>query len=256
LRFDGRVALVTGATRGLGLTYAQVLASLGASVVINDIDDDEARAAASKLQGAAAAPADVATAEGAGKAVASALDAFGRLDIVVANAGTSWHRPFEELTVDELTSVLGPSLLGTFTICLAAWPHLASQGYGRLVTTSSGAIYGYAGRAHYAAAKGGVLALTMTMAREGAAVGILANCVLPWGATRLSRSGGGAPEPALAAPAVAWLCHESCRETGAAFSIGGGRIARVALGDGPAAEVPEATPEAYRDALARLGERA
>jgi NAD(P)-dependent dehydrogenase (short-subunit alcohol dehydrogenase family) len=145
--------------------------------------------------------------------------------------------------------VLGPSLFGTFHVVLAAWPHLVGQGFGRIVTTASGAVFGFAGRAHYAATKGAVLALTTTLAIEGAAHGVSANCVLPWGATRLARPGSDAPDAALAAPPVAWLCHETCQETGAAFSIGGGRIARVRFAPGPSTLVTEATPEAYRDAL-------
>jgi NAD(P)-dependent dehydrogenase (short-subunit alcohol dehydrogenase family) len=122
----------------------------------------------------------------------------------------------------------------------------------RLKTTASGAIFGFAGRAHYAAAKGAVLALTTTIAVEGAPHGVLANCVLPWGATRLARADSNAPDPALAAAPVAWLCHESSTENGAAFVTGDERIARVAFHAGPSRGVDEQTPEAYRDALVAL----
>ena len=163
---------------------------------------------------------------GAASLVGAALTAHGRVDIVVANAGTSWHQPFADLTAADVQAVFGPSVLGTFNVVHAAWPHLVAQRYGRVVTTSSGAVFGFAGRAHYAAAKGAVLALTNNIALEGAALGVFANCVLPWGATRLSRPGGGAPDAALAAPPVAWLCHEHL-------------------------EVVHQTPEGYRDALTR-----
>ncbi len=249
LRFDGRVVIVTGAGRGLGHTYAELLAGRGASVVINDVDADVARAVAASLPGAVACPADVASNDGGGLVVRTALDVFGRIDVIVANAGTSWHRPFGELVTEDLADVLGPSLFGTFHVVRSAWPHLVAQRFGRIVTTASGAVFGFAGRAHYAAAKGAVLALTTTLAIEGAPHGVFSNCVLPWGATRLARPGSDAPDAALAAPPVAWLCHETCQENGAAFSIGDGRIARVRFAPGPSTVVRETTPEAYRDAL-------
>lgn len=250
LRFDGRVAVVTGGARGLGREYAALLAARGASVIVNDIDTDAAGEAARTMPGAQAFPADVASPAGAASLVSAALDTHGRIDIVVANAGTSWHQPFAELTADDVHAVFAPSVFGTFNVVLAAWPHMVAQRHGRVVTTSSGAVFGFAGRAHYAAAKGAVLALTNTLASEGAAHGVFSNTVLPWGATRLSRPGGGAPDAALAAPPVVWLCHDQCDENGQAFVIGGGRIARVTFDSGPTLDVVEKTPEAYRDALA------
>jgi NAD(P)-dependent dehydrogenase (short-subunit alcohol dehydrogenase family) len=251
LRFEGRVAVVTGAARGLGRAYAALLAARGASVIVNDIDADAADEAAGTMAGARAFHADVASPAGASALVQDALDAHGRIDIVVANAGTSWHRPFADLTADDVHEVFGPSVLGTFNVVHAAWPHFVAQRHGRIVTTSSGAVFGFAGRAHYAAAKGAVLALTNTMALEGAAHGVFANSVLPWGATRLSRPGGGAPDAALAAPPVVWLCHEACQENGAAFVVGGGRVARVTFAPGLSHDVIDQTPEAYRDAISR-----
>lgn len=252
LRFDGRVAVVTGAARGLGREYAALLAARGASVIVNDVDADAAAEAASTMAGAQAFPADVVSPAGAASLVSAALDAHGRIDIVVANAGTSWHQPFADLTADDVHAVFGPSLFGTFNVVLAAWPHMVAQRGGRVVTTSSGAVFGFSGRAHYAAAKGAVLALTNTLALEGAAHGVFSNSVLPWGATRLARPGSGAPDAALAAPPVVWLCHDSCHENGQAFVIGGGHIGRVTFEAGPNLEVAEQTPEAYRDALAAL----
>jgi NAD(P)-dependent dehydrogenase (short-subunit alcohol dehydrogenase family) len=249
LRFDGRVAVVTGAGRGLGREYAAMLAARGAAVIVNDIDEDVARVAARGIPGARACGADVATTSGAAAVIDAALAVDGHVDIVIANAGTSWHESFESMTADDLREVLDSNLFGTFNVVRAAWPHLLEQRFGRVVTTASGAVFGFEGRAHYAAAKGAVLGLTNTLAIEGAPHGVRVNCVLPWGATRLAQPGSRAPDAALAAPAVAWLCHEACQANGAAFVIGGGRIARVVFAPHRLIAVAENTPEAYRDVL-------
>ncbi len=226
--FAGDVVVITGAGRGLGRAYAEHLCELGARVVVNDIDPDVATEVAGLLGAGRAIPcvADVATAAGAARLVTTALDAFGRVDAVVCNAGSSWHRSFAEVTDADLADVLGPHLYGTFHVIQAAWPHFVAQRYGRIVTTASGALFGYAGRAHYAAAKGAVVGLTNTIAVEGREHGIAANTVLPHGATRLATPGSTAPPAADAAPPVAWLCHRDCTETGQIFGTGGGRMVR------------------------------
>ena len=227
--FDGDVVVISGAGRGLGKAYAEHLSSLDARVVVNDIDADVAHETA-RVLGAAravACPSDVSTADGAGATIAAALDTFGRVDAIVCNAGWSWHLPFAECTEADLRRVLEDHLFGTFHMIKAAWPHFAAQARGRIVTTSSGAIFGYAGRSHYAAAKGAVLGLTNNVALEGKPLGILANTILPQADTRLAGPDSNAPDASLAAPPVARLCHRDCTDNGRLFVTGGDRFARV-----------------------------
>jgi len=246
-RFDGRTALVTGAGRGLGRAYAELLSALGAQVVLNDIDEDAARSAASEL-GLAVAIADVSTEAGA----RSVIEQSGTVDVVIANAGVSWHRDFSEMTTSEFDEALRHNLASTFHIVRATWPQMVARRYGRVVTTASGGLFGIAGRGHYVAAKGAVWALTKTLAIEGESHGINVNCVLPWGATRMARPGSNAPPVAEAAAAVAWLCHEGCAITGEAFTVGGGRIARVVFERGRSLAADATSVAAQRDAFATL----
>jgi NAD(P)-dependent dehydrogenase (short-subunit alcohol dehydrogenase family) len=246
-RFDGRGVLVTGAARGLGRAYAAFMAARGARVVINDIDA-KAAVAAGREVGAAVAVGDVSTEAGA----RTVVDSAGPLDVVIANAGVSWHRAFAELTAREFDDALAHNLATTFHVVRAAWPHMTQRRYGRIVTTASGGIFGIAGRAHYVAAKGAVWALTKTLAIEGEPHGIQINCVLPWGLTRMARPQSDAPPAGEAAAAVAWLCHEQCAISGEAFTVGGGKIARVVLERGRSVAADPKRVAAQRDAFAAL----
>ena len=246
-RFDGRVALVTGAARGLGRAYAELLAAHGARVIVNDIDDEAAHATAGEL-GVAVAVADVSTEAGA----RSVVEQAGSIDVVIANAGVSWHRDFAEMTVSEFDDALRHNLSSTFHMVRAAWPQMMARGYGRIVTVASGGMFGMAGRAHYVAAKGAIWALTKTLAIEGEPHGIHVNCVLPWGATRLVRPGSTAPPVGEAAAAVVWLCHEDCSIRGETFTVGGGKIARVVFERGRSLEADPSRIAAQRDAFTRL----
>jgi NAD(P)-dependent dehydrogenase (short-subunit alcohol dehydrogenase family) len=246
-RFDGRTALVTGAARGLGRAYAELLAERGARVVLNDIDADEAHSTAGAL-GIACAVGDVSTEAGARAVVAGA----GAVDIVIANAGVSWHRDFADLTTEEYDHCLRHNLSSTVHVVRACWAGMIERSYGRVVTTASGGMFGIAGRSHYVAAKGGVWALTATLALEGRPHGIHVNCVLPWAHTRLARPGSAAPPAHEAAAAVAWLCHDDCTITGEGFAVGGGKVARVVMQRGRPVVADPTSIAAQRDAFAAL----
>ncbi|RNL85476.1 SDR family NAD(P)-dependent oxidoreductase [Halostreptopolyspora alba] len=268
LRFDGRVAIVTGAGRGLGRCYAIELAARGARVVVNDraAADGEARGE----PGAGAADAvtseigerggtaladttDVATEEGANALVESALDTFGRVDVVVNNAGLLRDRAFANITTAEWDPVLDVHLRGTFLVSRAAFGHLREHGYGRIVnTTSPTGLFGNFGQSNYAAAKMGIVGLTKTLAIEGARYDITANAVAPLAYTRMTSDTLSAEDaerlgPERVAPTVVWLAHEHCETSGEIYAVGGGRVARVFIAEGPGADLGEATAEEVRD---------
>jgi NAD(P)-dependent dehydrogenase (short-subunit alcohol dehydrogenase family) len=259
--FAGRVAVVTGAGRGLGREYARALAARGAAVVVNDIgvaldgsggSPDPAAEVVREIEHAGgAAVADghsVTTRDGAEALVATALDAFGRLDVVVNNAGILRDRMFHKLTLDEVDPVLDVHLRGAFAVCLAAWPVLRGQGYGRIVnTTSTSGLFGNLGQAAYAAGKMGVVGLTRVLALEGARAGIRVNAVAPGAVTRMTPDGvvpdPAALDPARVAPVVTYLAHESCAVSGEVYRASGGHVARVFVGVTAGWTDPELTPE-------------
>jgi NAD(P)-dependent dehydrogenase (short-subunit alcohol dehydrogenase family) len=252
LRFDGRVAVVTGAGQGLGRQHALELAARGAKVVVNDLGGalDGSGASAgpaaavveeiTKDGGEAVANADnVATPEGAQAIVQAALDAFGRIDIVVNNAGILRDKSFKNMAPEEFDHVIAVHLRGSFLVTHAAWPHLREQGYGRVVMTSSPAgLFGNFGQANYSSAKMGLVGLTKTLAAEGAKYDIKVNAIAPIAWTRMTEEMF-PPEykeklsVELVTPVVAWLAHESNEGTGETYSVGGGRVARVFVAEGP-----------------------
>ena len=252
LRFDGRVAIVTGAGHGLGRQHALELAARGAKVVVNDLGGalDGSGASAgpaaavveeiTKNGGEAVTSTDtVATPEGAQAIVQTALDAYGRLDIVVNNAGILRDKSFKNMLPEEFDQVIAVHLRGSFLVTHAAWPHLREQSYGRVVMTSSPAgLFGNFGQANYASAKMGLVGLTKTLAAEGAKYNIKVNAIAPIAWTRMTEELF-PPEFAeslgveLVTPVVVWLVHESNEESGETYSVGGGRVARVFVAEGP-----------------------
>jgi NAD(P)-dependent dehydrogenase (short-subunit alcohol dehydrogenase family) len=270
LRFDGRVAVITGAGSGLGASHARLLAARGAAVVVNDVDAGAADAVVDALgEGRAAAHhGDISTEDGAGSLVATALDRFGRVDVVVNNAGILRSAPFAEMTADLWDRIVAINLRGTFLVTHAAWPHFVGQGFGRIVsTTSNSGLLGIPGSSAYASAKAALWGLTRTLALEGAELGINVNAIAPMAYTRLSAASKVAPESwrtgegdawsrrldvAQVSAAVAWLAHADCLLTGQILTVAGGHVGRFALHVNTGFDRDQLTPEDVRDNEADL----
>ncbi|HSO00275.1 MAG TPA: SDR family NAD(P)-dependent oxidoreductase [Candidatus Nanopelagicales bacterium] len=243
LRFDGKVAIVTGAGGGLGRAHALLLASRGARVIVNDLGGGmhgggKSSAAADrvveeiKAQGGEAAANHDSVEDGA-KIVEAALDHFGRIDIVINNAGILRDVTFHKMTEDDWDLIYRVHVLGGFRVTHAAWPHLRDQGYGRILMTASAAgIYGNFGQANYAMAKLGLTGFANTLALEGKKRNVLVNTIAPIAGSRLTETVlpkeiTDALKPEYVSPLVAYLAHESCTETGGLFEVGGGFFAKL-----------------------------
>jgi NAD(P)-dependent dehydrogenase (short-subunit alcohol dehydrogenase family) len=274
IRFDGRVAIVTGAGGGLGREHALLLASRGARVVVNDLgggtDGTGASAGPAErtakeiedLGGVAVADLNtVATVEGGQAIVDTALEAFGRVDVVISNAGILRDKAFHNLTPELLDPVLDVHLKGAFHVVRPAWVGMRQAGYGRvLVIASNAGILGNFGQSNYGAAKMGLVGLARVLAQEGARHNIRANVLAPIARTRMTEDllGPLAPrlDPALVAPVAAWLVSEDCPVTGEIYSAGGGRVARFFVGLTEGYANPALTVEDVRDHLDEIRDEA
>ncbi|MGY9074193.1 MAG: SDR family NAD(P)-dependent oxidoreductase [Acidimicrobiales bacterium] len=260
LRFDGRVALVTGAGGGLGRAHALLLAERGAAVVVNDLgsptmggqehDDGPAQLVVDEILaagGTAVANSDsVATREGGAAMVEQAIEEFGGLDILINNAGIIRNRTFLNIGEFEFEPILDVHVKGAFFVTQPAYAHMKERGYGRIVNTSSGSgLFGSFGQSAYAAAKAAIYGLTRTLALEGTRYGINVNAMAPGALTRMTGDvlGDASPTadlvgmsgadleaqmgPHQVAPAVVFLAHESCTLNGETLSAAGGRVGRA-----------------------------
>jgi NAD(P)-dependent dehydrogenase (short-subunit alcohol dehydrogenase family) len=245
--FEGRVAVVTGAGRGIGRSYARLLAARGARVVVNDLGGSKQGVGADAAPAAAVAEeilaaggtaiadaSDVASTEGAQTLVDAAVERFGRVDVVVNNAGIIRWAGLPEADADNLASHLAVHVGGSFNVTRGAWPHMVEQGYGRIVMTTSAGLFGLPENLSYAAAKGAAVGLTRSLATAGASHGIKVNAIAPAATTRMAgRAAAATPEmsPDLVAPMVAFLAHEACPVTGEIYAAGAGRFARVFIAE-------------------------
>ena len=249
LRFDGRVAVITGAGRGLGRAYALLLAARGATVVVYDPggtltgagDDDgpadEVVREITAAGGHAVASHDsVTTASGGAAIIGTALERFGRIDILIHNAGTVRRAALADMFYEDFDAVLDVHLRGAFHVVRQAFPHMRSAGYGRMVLTSSiGGLYGNHDVVNYGAAKAGVIGLSNVVALEGAIDNVMCNVIVPAAVTRMADGLDTSTYPPmgadLVAPTVAWLAHESCSVTGEMLIALAGRVARAYIAE-------------------------
>jgi NAD(P)-dependent dehydrogenase (short-subunit alcohol dehydrogenase family) len=279
IALGGQVVVVTGGGAGLGRAYARELARRGAAVVVNDVaaDTTEAVVAEIEREGGRAVPvvADVATPVGGRAIVDAAVDSFGTVDAVIANAGIMRPEYFEDVEPETLQQTLAVNLEGVFYVTQAAWPIMREKGYGRVALVSSGGgITGMQAQSSYAASKGGVFALARTLAFEGREHGILVNTVLPGAATDMGRKN---PVPDYdkhmreelragllplrvaegVAALVAYLVSPACSVTGEAFSSMAGRVSMAFLGftDGWVGHHAEMTAEDVAEHIDEIRDR-
>jgi NAD(P)-dependent dehydrogenase (short-subunit alcohol dehydrogenase family) len=261
LRYEGRIAIVTGAGRGIGREHALLLASRGAAVVVSDLGSEVEGSGSSSGPAdevvdeivsaggtAVASYASVSEEKGAQSIVETAVNTFGAgPDIVINNAGIYHPGPFLELTLDRFEAMMRVHFFGAVMLIQAAWAHMASANYGRIVNTVSEAMLGITPQGEvsdYGAAKAALFGLTRNLAVEGSRKGIKVNCIAPRAGTRMvfgrSEMVASVPEevveqmkaafaPRMVSPAAAYLAHESCRLNGEMLQVGGGTVARVAV---------------------------
>ncbi len=265
LGLEGRVAIVTGAGRGIGRETALALARRGARVLVNDYGGGASAAKPGSIEvasavvaeiaalgGEAAADAhDVGTAEAAEAIVNAAMDVFGRIDILVNNAGGNITTGVEQLEDARAQTIFDSNFTGGWMLLRKCWPHMREAGFGRIVNIMSGSMLGLAGRGVYASAKAAYLGLTTVAADEGEAHDIRVNGVWPTAQTRLM---DGIDDPALiermkafpphlVAEAIAFFCSPECRATGEFYDVGGGKVARIMFAQGAGFSDPHLTAE-------------
>lgn len=259
LRFDNRVAVITGSGRGLGRAYAELLASLGAKLVINDVggslqgegaDVGPAQEVVNAIKaagGEAVANTDsVATVAGGKAIIQSALDHYGRIDILIHNAGNVRRAPLRDMSYDDFNAVLDVHLRGAFHVVREAFPLMCDQNYGRIVLTSSvSGLYGNKQVVNYATSKTGMIGLCNVAGLEGAEHNVKCNIIAPGAVTRMAEGLDTSiyppMGPELVAPLVAWMAHEQCSVSGEILSAMAGRLSRMYLAETPGVYRPSWT---------------
>ena len=243
LRFDGRVAIVTGAGNGIGKQYALFLAGRGAKVVVNDLggsfdgkgaDNRPAQAVVDEIvAGGGEAVANFDSVTDGEKIVQTAIDTFGQVDIIVNNAGILRDVSFSKMSDEDWNLVQQVHVFGAYKVTRAAWPYMREKRYGRVVMiTSSAGLFGNFGQANYSTAKLGVVGLANTLSKEGAKRGIKVNVIAPFAGSRMTETIM-TPEmvnglkPDYIAPFVGYLCSEACETNGSVFETGGGWVGQV-----------------------------
>jgi len=273
IRFDGKVAVVTGAGGGLGRSHALLLASRGAKVVVNDLGGAadgtgagttmaEKVVAEIKAAGGEAVPNfdSVATMEGGASIIKTALDSYGRVDIVVNNAGILRDVSFLKMEEASWDIIFAVHVKGAFCVTKAAWPIMREQQFGRIIMTSSAAgIYGNFGQTNYSAAKMALIGLGQSLALEGKKYNVFANTIAPIADSRLTATV--LPEdirkklkPEFVSPLVAYLCSDQCQETGCLFEVGAGAFFHLKWFRSPGVKVPGDTVsiEAVAESMGKI----
>jgi NAD(P)-dependent dehydrogenase (short-subunit alcohol dehydrogenase family) len=225
------------------------LAERGARVVVNDVDDAPASDVVTEIAAAGgvaiADTSDVSTVDGAGALVTTSVDAFGRVDVVINNAGIIRWAGFPDADADNLAAHLAVHVGGSFNVTRAAWPHMVTEGYGRVVMTTSSGLFGLPNNTSYATAKAGVIGLTRSLSLAGASHGIKVNAIAPAAFTRMAGRGEATAEmaPEHVAPMAAYLAHEACPVTGEVYAAGFGRFSRIFVATTGGYVDPSATVE-------------
>ncbi len=263
LSFDGRVVVVTGAGGGLGRCHALEFARRGAHVVVNDVGAavDGTGPATSAAQavvdeitaagGSAVANTDsVATEAGGQGIIGSAVEAFGKVDVLVNNAGILRDAAFKNMTAEQVDAVIDVHLRGAFNVTRAAWPVLREQNYGRIVMTTSGSgLFGTFGQSNYGAAKTGLVGLMNVLAIEGARNNILVNAISPIARTRMTENTMTELvkdlDPEDVTPVVVYLGHETCERTANIYRVGGKHVSRVFIAETAGVDLEAASAESF-----------
>jgi NAD(P)-dependent dehydrogenase (short-subunit alcohol dehydrogenase family) len=276
ISLEGKVAVVTGAGRGLGRAYVELLAERGARVVVNDLGTDvsgfgkdstiaEQVADLIRSRGgeAIANNSDVSTPEGGSDLIATTIEHFGRIDLLVNNAGICGSQRFEDATLEDFDHYWRVHLGGPVNTVKAAWPYMVAQHFGKIILTSSvSGLFGLRGQATYAAAKCAVVGLMRILAIEGAEHGILVNTISPNAYTRMHAAAVADPDwlkqseatmPVEAvAPVIVWLASDGCSETNRIYNVEAGAIQRIAIVMGPGFYDPHLTPESIAENYAKV----